>query len=76
MPAGFRKFEHCLSYDQVDLKNDNFQFISTGNGLLGYRIHPVRCLDHGSDFFYRSGLKGAIYGPDYGGSTVELQLGR
>ena len=53
MPAGFRKFEHCLSYAEVDLKNDNFQFVSTGNGLLDYRIHPVRCLDHGSDFFGR-----------------------
>ena len=31
MPAGFRKFEHCMSYDEVDLKNDNFQFISTGD---------------------------------------------
>ena len=32
MPAGFRKFEHCMSFDEVDLKNDNFQFISTGIG--------------------------------------------
>lgn len=31
IPAKFRKFEHCLSFDGVDLKNDNFQFKLTGD---------------------------------------------
>ena len=31
LPAKFRKFEKCLPYDQVDLKNDVFQFVPTGD---------------------------------------------
>ena len=31
LPAKFRNFEKCLPYDQVDLKNDVFQFVPTGD---------------------------------------------
>ena len=31
LPAKFRNFEKCLPYDQVDLKNDVFQFKATGD---------------------------------------------
>ena len=31
IPAKFRKFEYCLSYDEIDMKNDVFQLQSTGD---------------------------------------------
>ena len=34
LPEGFREFEHCLSLDDVDVANDEFQLQSTsGNGV-------------------------------------------
>ena len=31
IPRGFNEFEHCLSLDDVDVTNDEFQLQSTGN---------------------------------------------